>query len=163
MISISLQRINSLLTFSCLVGLGLSLYSYTVEVQVELNKDYQPLCDINSHVSCTKAFKSEYGKGFGIFDKQSILYKPNSLFGIMFYSMLGTLALSNSNFVTLLSMISIAVSNIMSLYFAYILYFILKDLCIVCVSIYVVNVANLILIHLKMKTLKTIEEQEKNK
>lgn len=32
-----------------------------------------------------------YGKGFGILPKNSPLHKPNSLFGLMFYSMLATL------------------------------------------------------------------------
>lgn len=32
-----------------------------------------------------------YGKGFGIFGKGSVLHKPNSLFGLMFYSMIATL------------------------------------------------------------------------
>ncbi|XP_074031932.1 vitamin-K epoxide reductase [Leptinotarsa decemlineata] len=160
---ISLSRINSLLTLSCLIGLGLSLYAYSVEIQIEKNDEYAPMCDINPHVSCTKAFKSEYGKGFGIFGKDSSLHQPNSLFGLMFYSMIATLAQSNSRFMVLVSLLGIVLSNIMSLYFAYILYFLLYDFCIVCVSIYVVNVINLILIHLKLKTISTIEENRTEK
>ncbi|XP_018572936.1 vitamin K epoxide reductase complex subunit 1-like protein 1 [Anoplophora glabripennis] len=157
---LSVPRINSWLTFSCIVGLGLSLYAYTVELQLEMDEKYQPMCDLNPHVSCSKAFSSEYGKGFGIFGKGSVLHKPNSLFGLMFYSMIATLAQSNSRYTVLFSLVAIALSNILSLYFAYILYFILYDLCIVCVSIYVVNVINLILIQLKIKLLRTIEENE---
>ncbi|KAJ8959651.1 hypothetical protein NQ318_021839 [Aromia moschata] len=158
--TISLSKVNSWLTLSCLVGLGLSLYAYAVELQVEMNENYQPICDINPHVSCSKAFKSDYGKGFGIFGKDSKLHKPNSLFGLMFYSMIATLAQSNARFIVLFSLVLIAISNLLSLYFAYILYFILYDLCIVCVSIYVVNVVNLILIQLKMKALKAMEEDK---
>lgn len=99
-----------------------------------------------------------YGKGFGIFGKESKLHQPNSLFGLMFYSMIATLAQSNSKFIGLLSLLAIALSNIMSLYFAYILYFKLYDLCVVCVSTYIVNVVNLILIQLKLKTIKTLQE-----
>lgn len=160
----SLQRINSLLTFSCLIGLGLSLYAYTVELQLEKNEKYAPMCDISPQMSCSKAFKSQYGKGFGIFEKHSPLYHPNSLFGLMFYSMIATLAQSNSRFTTLFSFIGIGLSNLMSLYFAYILYFILSDLCLVCVGTYIVNVINLILIQFKIKTISTIEEaKELNK
>ncbi|KAG5866532.1 hypothetical protein JTB14_007732 [Gonioctena quinquepunctata] len=160
---ISLPRINSLLTLSCLVGLGLSLYAYTVEIQIEKDKNYAPMCDINPHVSCSKAFKSEYGKGFGVFGKGSALHQPNSLFGLMFYSMIATLAQSNSRFMVLVSLVGVALSNFMSLYFAYILYFKLFDFCVVCVSIYVINVINLILVQLKLKTLSTIEENEATK
>ncbi|CAH1116340.1 unnamed protein product [Phaedon cochleariae] len=156
---LSLPRVNSLLTLTCLVGLGLSLYAYIIEIQVEQDDTYAPMCDINAHVSCSKAFKSEYGKGFGVFGKDSPLYKPNSLFGIMFYSMNAILALSNSRFITMVTLVGVALSNVLSLYFAYILYFILYDLCVVCVSIYVINVINLILIRLKLKSINAIEEK----
>ncbi|KAJ8935230.1 hypothetical protein NQ314_012926 [Rhamnusium bicolor] len=90
---VSIHKVNSWLTLSCLIGLGLSLYAYTVELQVEMDDKYQPMCDIHPHVSCSKAFKSDYGKGMGIFGKDSVLHKPNSLFGLMFYSMIATLGM----------------------------------------------------------------------
>jgi len=153
---------NRLLIFSCLVGLGLSLYSYIVELFLEENKNYKPLCDVSEHMSCTKAFGSAYGKGFGIFDKGSIFYKPNSFYGIVFYSMVATFSLTNSPVAVNGSLFLIILSNFISLYVAYILYFILANLCVVCLGIYVVNVINLVLITRKHKKLRMItEEREK--
>nr|CAH7757896.1 unnamed protein product [Callosobruchus chinensis] len=156
---ISTSRMNSLLILSCLLGLGLSLYTYVVELQLENDVRYKPMCDISPHMSCTKAFMSEYGKGFGIFGKSSPLHKPNSLFGIMYYSMIATLALSNSKFITTVSMVLIIISNIISLWFAYVLYFILYDFCIVCVSTYIVNVFNFLVIQMKMKCINLEHER----
>ncbi|XP_030751764.1 vitamin K epoxide reductase complex subunit 1-like protein 1 [Sitophilus oryzae] len=157
---LSLYAYNKLLIFMCLLGLGLSLYAYTVELRLEQNKNYKPLCDIAEHMSCTKAFDSEYGKGFGFFGKKSLFYKPNSFFGIVFYSMVATLSLSNSPVAVNGSLLLIILSNFASLYFAYILYFILADLCVVCIGTYIVNVVNLILITKKHKKVRLLENQK---
>lgn len=55
---LSLWAYNQLLIFFCLVGLGLSLYAYSVELMMEENKSYKPMCDISPQMSCTKAFGS---------------------------------------------------------------------------------------------------------
>ncbi|CAG9773974.1 unnamed protein product [Ceutorhynchus assimilis] len=159
---ISLWVYNQFLVFFCLVGLGLSLYAYTVELTMEENKGYKPYCDINPHMSCTKAFGSEYGKGFGIFGESSVFHKPNSFFGIVFYSMVATLCLFNSPIAVNASLVLIMFSNFASLYFAYILYFILKDLCLVCLGTYLVNVINLVLITRKHKKVRLIRELIEN-
>lgn len=56
---LSLWAYNQLLTLTCLIGLGLSLYAYTVELRLEQNKNYKPFCDLAEHISCTKAFDSQ--------------------------------------------------------------------------------------------------------
>ncbi|RWS00215.1 vitamin K epoxide reductase complex subunit 1-like protein [Dinothrombium tinctorium] len=62
-------------------GLTLTLYTLYVELQHERNRNYKALCDINEHMSCTKAFTSRYGKGFGLFDTQSHFNIPNPVYG----------------------------------------------------------------------------------
>lgn len=56
---VSLSLINSSLTLLHLIGLGVSIYAYIIELAIEKDENYQPMCDISEHVSCTKAFKSE--------------------------------------------------------------------------------------------------------
>lgn len=56
---VSIKLLNYGLTLSCLLGLGLSIYTYVVELAIEQNENYVAMCDINEHMSCTKAFKSE--------------------------------------------------------------------------------------------------------
>jgi vitamin-K-epoxide reductase (warfarin-sensitive) len=45
------------------------------------------------------------------------------------------------------------VSNIASVYLAYVLYFVLYDFCVVCVSTYGVNFISLLLINVKLQRL----------
>lgn len=98
------------------IGIILSIYAYYVETQSELDSNYEAMCDINEHISCTKVFSSKwdlhkilfkqkkkncyannsrYGKGFGIigliFGENSILNQPNGLTGIFFYLLLAIL------------------------------------------------------------------------
>lgn len=153
--SCPLRAINNWLTLCCLVGLGLSIYAFAVEQAVEKNPNYHAMCDLGDRVSCTNVFKSDYAKGFGIvgklFGKDHSFNKPNSLFGIIFYSLIATLAQASTPFTTKFSAYAILLSNFASLYFAYILVFILNDLCIVCVSTYLVNGLNLLIIYIKNK------------
>lgn len=46
------------------------------------------------------------------------------------------------------------VSNLMTVYLAYLLYFVLDDFCVVCVSIYVVNAGNLLWSWKRFESLK---------
>ncbi|CAH0564774.1 unnamed protein product [Brassicogethes aeneus] len=156
--------LNTFLTISCFTGLGLSIYAYYIGLNLEVNKNYQPLCDINERISCTKPFKSKYAKGLGLFTEDSIFYKSNSLFGIFFYSLLTILAQSSTRFTTSISFVLIALSNFCSLWFAYILYYVLYDLCMVCVGTYLVNFFNLILVHFKMRnTMDHILDESRRK
>ena len=52
-----------------ILGFGLAAYSLYEELQMEANPEYRPLCDIQEGVSCSKAFKSEWGTGFGFIHK----------------------------------------------------------------------------------------------
>lgn len=50
-------------------------------------------------------------------------------------------AFKNTWMLSFLLLVQIILSTISSMYFAYILYFILADFCIVCVATYIVNAA----------------------
>lgn len=60
---------------------------------------------------------------------------------------------SESKLINNVTLIATILSNCASLYFAYVLIFILHDLCIVCVSIYIINFVNSIIIYTKLKQL----------
>ncbi|XP_050812978.1 vitamin K epoxide reductase complex subunit 1-like protein 1 [Gopherus flavomarginatus] len=133
----------------CALGLALSVYALHVESSRERDPDYLALCDLSPSVSCSKVFTSRWGRGFGLVEdllgKHSVFNQPNSLFGIVFYILQTLLGFSPSTLaaVTLLgtSMVSIAGS----LYLAYILFFVLHDFCLVCVTTYLLNGALLLL------------------
>ena|SRR3989344_5812375 len=117
------------------IGFIISLYAVYVEKKSK-QKNYKPLCDINDKISCTKALNSHYGKLFKI---------KNSIFGIIFYLVVIILALINQiQIIFYLSIIAV----LGSIYLAYISYFKLETLCIVCNLIYLINVLLLILSYL---------------
>ena len=115
------------LTIAAVAGLFLSMYAYMVEHKARTNTNYRPVCDINDKISCTKALGSEYGKILGV---------SNSFLGFFYYVTIAVLSYySKFAWVFYLSLVSVAVS----IYLAYILHRI-KTFCIVCVSIYIVNI-----------------------
>ncbi len=127
-------------------GLFLSVYASYVEYKIEVQKKYAPLCDIRDHISCSKAFTSKYSKAAGV---------SNAHAGIVFYALLlGILWPRNEviiNTAIVLGKIAagmILAANIGQLYLMYVSYFILRNFCLVCNSIYVVNIALLVALYL---------------
>uniref|UniRef100_A0A452QZL4 vitamin-K-epoxide reductase (warfarin-sensitive) n=1 Tax=Ursus americanus TaxID=9643 RepID=A0A452QZL4_URSAM len=90
-----------------------------------------------------------WGRGFGllgsIFGKDGVLNQPNSVFGLIFYILQLLLGMTASAVAALMLMTSSIVSAVGSLYLAYILYFVLKEFCIICVITYVLNFILLII------------------
>ncbi|KAM8729874.1 vitamin K epoxide reductase complex subunit 1 [Acanthopagrus schlegelii] len=131
--------------FLCVLGLCLSVYALHVELSRERNPDYRAMCDLGESVSCSKVFTSRWGRGFGLVQffvaKDSPLNQPNSVLGIIFYTLQMGLGLSLSRKAAVILVFSSWVSVAGSLYLASILAFILGDFCMVCVSTYVVNFA----------------------
>ncbi|XP_022916771.1 vitamin K epoxide reductase complex subunit 1-like protein 1 [Onthophagus taurus] len=149
-----LNGINFALTLSSFIGLGLSIYSYFIEQQDESYKAY---CDISDVISCSKTFKSKYGTGFGIiediFGENFFLNKPNSLLGIVTYSVLIVLSQLNNKPSTTFHFICSILSVILSAFLAYMMVFKVKTICVICLSTYVVNISNFLLSRTKLKIL----------
>ncbi|XP_047469780.1 vitamin K epoxide reductase complex subunit 1-like [Penaeus chinensis] len=139
----TLSQIRLRMMVLCLLGVALSLYALYVEFLKEADENYEAMCDINSYISCSKVFTSKYGRGFGIvgeyLGKDHIMNQPNSIPGIMFYILILALGEIRSPTAAKIQRGLVFTSNFMSLYLAYLLYFILHDFCIVCVSTYIVN------------------------
>ncbi|XP_041938170.1 vitamin K epoxide reductase complex subunit 1 [Alosa sapidissima] len=129
----------------CAVGILLSVYALHVELSKEHDPGYRALCDLADSISCSKVFTSRWGRGFGLLQffvpVDSALNQPNSVLGILFYTLqlgLGQLVSKRAAF---LLVITSWVSMAGSVYLAGILVFVLGDFCLVCVSTYVVNFA----------------------
>uniref|UniRef100_A0A182Q7Z1 vitamin-K-epoxide reductase (warfarin-sensitive) n=1 Tax=Anopheles farauti TaxID=69004 RepID=A0A182Q7Z1_9DIPT len=144
------------------VGFLLSLYTSYVELRAEQDRSYRALCDISERISCTKVFTSSYGRGFGIvgqlFGDGSLLNVPNGFYGIFYYFLVAALSFNDNLFAARLNSYLILVSNGLSLYLAYLLYFVLQDMCIVCVTTYAVNLISLILALQKIQVLARAEQ-----
>jgi vitamin-K-epoxide reductase (warfarin-sensitive) len=124
----------------CLIGFLLSSYAYTVEVHAERSKQlgvpYRAYCDIGPF-SCTKVFSSEFGSATQFF---GLPKTSNALVGMMYY-LAEMLCCWNPTLILLMSAPSIFVTVCL----AFILTVVLHDLCVVCCSIYVVNIITVIL------------------
>ena len=133
----------------CLSGILVSLYSLYVKHSAVADENYRALCDISEHISCSKVLTSEYSKGFGIFGRfvgdDSPLNASNSAHGLVFYSFLFLLGyLDWPSTIRVILFLSV-LANIMSIYLACLLYFVLHDFCLVCVTTYLINFALLII------------------
>ncbi|MDO8642444.1 MAG: vitamin K epoxide reductase family protein [Candidatus Woesearchaeota archaeon] len=114
-----------------LAALGFLLSAYALR---SLYKSYHPFCHISPSVSCTKAFFSSSGKlFFGI---------PNSGIGLFFYAGVYILTLLKLFDYILYAAV---VSFIGTLYLMYVSYIKMKNFCIVCTMMYVVNILLLII------------------
>uniref|UniRef100_A0A7N4NHJ9 vitamin-K-epoxide reductase (warfarin-sensitive) n=1 Tax=Sarcophilus harrisii TaxID=9305 RepID=A0A7N4NHJ9_SARHA len=95
------------------------------------------------------AYHVRWGQGFGllgsIFGKDSAINQPNSIFGLIFYILQLLLGMTASAVAALILMTSSIVSVLGSLYLAYILYFVLKEFCILCFITYMLNFILLII------------------
>ena len=116
----------------CGIGFVLSVYAFYIDRKLKSFKNYKSICDFNDRVSCTRALASHYGKFWGI---------PNSILGVGFYLLV--MILWSLHYV-LLTQILVILAFLGTLYLAYVLYSKLKDFCIVCTAIYVVNFALMI-------------------
>lgn len=150
------------LAIASLLGTLISCYGFYVEYRVESNHDYKAMCDISEAVSCSKVFSTEYGKGFGVvgkvLGKDSALNVPNGVFGLIFYTTLLVTSFSKCGKVAEVQKWMAIVSNLLSVYLAYLLYFVIQNLCVVCVSLYVVNAFLLVFSWQKVEAIRANRE-----
>ncbi|XP_065591741.1 vitamin K epoxide reductase complex subunit 1, partial [Cyrtonyx montezumae] len=133
----------------CAVGLALAGYALHVERAHERDPTYRASCDLGPSVSCTRVFASRWGRGLGLLEafvgRDSAANVPNSVIGIVFYTVQALLGLVPGRASSLTLLVTSVTSAVASLYLALVLAFGLHDLCVVCISTYAVNAALLFL------------------
>lgn len=114
------------------IGLAISIYGINVERSIRENNFYKPACDISSKISCSRPILSEYNKMLGISNiwASALYYCAIIISAFMELPMLPLI----------LSIAGVAVS----VTFAYILYFKIRSFCLICTSLYIVNIALMI-------------------
>ncbi|XP_050408302.1 vitamin K epoxide reductase complex subunit 1 [Patella vulgata] len=156
----------SILTL-CALGMGLSVYALHVEISKERDSSYTALCDYNELISCSKVFSSRYGRGFGLVDRvlgnDSVINQPNSVFGMAYFTFQTALAFNPSYVGCVVQLFASVIANIGSVYLAFILYYVLEDFCIVCVSTYVVNILVFSCAIIKYKRALAVELHQKKR
>ena len=149
---VSVRNINIGISALVILGLAVSFYAYKVERMTEDDPFYEAVCDISEHVSCTKAFSSEYGRGLGIFPVTSMLYLPNPLFGLIFYALVGALSCFTIYATSIMVMSLVVLSNFGTIYLVYVS-IVIQNVCLVCVSIYIINAILFVLVTEKHRRL----------
>lgn len=110
-----------------LIGFCLSVYVLHVEKYAGKKKDFRAWCDFTERISCTKAFTSEFAHTGML---------PNSVIGMIGYSVMALLAYFNE--IQYLFLISLACLSF-SVFLAYVLFVRVRSYCLVCISIYAIN------------------------
>lgn len=117
------------------IGLVICLYGLYIEHKVLTDHAYKAACDLSDRASCTKTFLSPWGKILGI---------SNMYVGIAFYSAMIAFGL--------LGLRTLAFWGAVAACFAcaglaYILYAKVKTFCLLCSSIYLINIILLVIIY----------------
>ncbi|KAK1344517.1 hypothetical protein QTO34_013214 [Cnephaeus nilssonii] len=90
-----------------------------------------------------------WGRGFGLVEPvlgaDSVFNQSNSIFGCIFYTLQLLLGCLRGRWVSILLLLSSLLSLAGSVYLAWILFFVLYDFCIVCITTYAINVGLLVL------------------
>jgi len=153
------------LVLLCMLGFVVCTYALFVEFHVEANPDYQAMCDINDKMSCTKVLTSQWGKGFGllgyIIGHDHPLNLKNPFFGLAFYLIQLILSDIKGSRACKLQLATAIMANCGTLWLAYILYFVLQDLCLVCVSTYAINFGVLLSNLERFKEMRNTERLKK--
>ncbi|XP_015988351.1 vitamin K epoxide reductase complex subunit 1 isoform X1 [Rousettus aegyptiacus] len=133
----------------CLAGLVLSFYAQHVKEARARDQNYRALCDVGTAISCSRVFSSRWGQGFGLVEHvlgpNSIFNQSNSIFGCIFYTLQLLFGCLRGRWASILLVLSSLVSLIGSVYLAWILFFVLYDFCIVCLTTYAINVGLMVL------------------
>uniref|UniRef100_A0A8C9NR58 vitamin-K-epoxide reductase (warfarin-sensitive) n=1 Tax=Serinus canaria TaxID=9135 RepID=A0A8C9NR58_SERCA len=129
----------------CVAGAALSVYALHVEHHAAKDPSYRAACDLGPSVSCTRVFSSRWGRGLGLVEpvlgRESVLNVPNSAVGVIFYLLQGLLGTRRGRLAAVTLLGTSVASALASLWLAGVLLFGLRDLCLVCVSTYGVNLA----------------------
>ena len=129
------SKSRTLLLAFALLGLGASTVSSYVHYQLLTDSSYTSFCDVNSSVSCTQAYLSQYGSFMGV---------PVAIAGVIFFAIAAVLAgfagsatsrarENAAGYIFLLSTVGLA----FALYLAWASYAVLGVFCILCAITYV--------------------------
>ena len=133
------SRQRNLLLASAALGLGASSVSSFVHYRLLTDPGYASFCDVNTTVSCTQAYLSQYGSFLGV---------PVAVGGVVFFGLVLALVAAGGRagsparesipgYVFALSTIGLA----FVLYLGWASYFVLKTFCILCAITYAAVIA----------------------
>ena len=106
---------------------------------------FRAWCDFSVGASCSSVARSQYGVGLGIIKARGpfgFLALPNALYGVMYYVAMFVTQLPGTFSVARARQIALLLSGsalLGSVWLGFLLTFVIKNLCVVCVATYAVN------------------------
>ncbi|XP_059048538.1 vitamin K epoxide reductase complex subunit 1 [Achroia grisella] len=133
------KRLDRLIIATAIIGVLVSTYALYVEMAAEARPGYKALCDISEYASCSRVLTSKYSKGFGLLPKDLKMDVPNCIYGIIYYCLIIFLTTFDHRLWMRLQFFLTLSGLASSFYLAYLLTFVLRDICVVCITTYFVN------------------------
>ncbi|AYV77849.1 MAG: vitamin K epoxide reductase complex subunit 1 [Edafosvirus sp.] len=124
---------------------GVLVSAYAIYVEVNAKHKQRALCDLNEGMSCTRVLTSPYARMTGLvfgLKKSHPLNLPNTYYGLLFYVAIILYKMYPFTlipFKEFLLLVASSMSMAACIGLAYVLYFKLKDICIVCITTYIIN------------------------
>ena len=125
--------VNSI-TMLGLLGINVSYYAIKVEHNARLTGKNNSMCDFNDKASCSRVLTSEYSRIF--------FNVPNTWFGFLFYLAVCIYPMWPFILIPYREMLFFMASTfsiMFSGYLAFVLYFKLQDVCVVCIASWIIN------------------------
>lgn len=122
------------------IGFGVSLYALILHVQTKSSAG-SLTCDVSDSVNCTKVIGSEYGEFMGL---------PLGALGMSYFGVVIAMAFlpafvqCSASWIARRQLVVATVGAVISVYLAYISYFKLQAVCLVCTSVHALSVVNFI-------------------
>ena len=137
----------------CALGCALGLYALHVGTMANSPPPvgrsgaagFRAWCDFSVGASCSSVARSQYGVGLGIIKARGpfgFLALPNALYGVMYYVAMFVTQLPGTFSVARARQIALLLSGsalLGSVWLGFLLTFVIKNLCVVCVATYAVN------------------------
>jgi len=129
----------AILQSSSLIGTLVSVYALYVSYRAHQDPEYDALCDISPGIRCSKVLTSEWSyMFFGV---------PHSIFGVLYYAaqlfLLGYIPKPTLFYFSFLSVIfSAGLMYVLAVY--------LKEFCVVCAAIHLINFSQFV-VHLAIQ------------
>jgi uncharacterized membrane protein len=141
-----MRKLSPIIHYSlCLVGIGIALYSLYVESMLVNIPGYTPACDVSAWaMSCSKVFNSKYARplsNVGFVKRGHVLDLSLPYLALLYFVPLMFLPAISKQQPTSVKLFRATsyVAVCFNMYLAYILKFVLGEVCLVCVSNYIVN------------------------
>lgn len=133
-------KINMVSLLLGLAGFGVSLYALILHVQTKTSQAALT-CDINETVSCSKVIGGEYGEFLGL----PLGALGMSYFGVvMAMAFLPAFLFCSASWIARRQLVVAAVGTVISVYLAYVSYIKIQAVCLVCTSVHLLSIINLI-------------------